>query len=292
MAVYNLRNVGFKIRTKWLLQEINLELPSGKFIALVGSNGAGKTTLLKLLSGELQTSQGYIEFMDKPIVDYSLKSLAHHRAVLSQHRGGNFPFSVQEVVMMGRLVHLDGCKEGPKDNEIVQKALERMDLSSFANRTYSTLSGGEARRVDAARMIVQQTGVYLLDEPTNHLDPKQQVRMLEFCKESVAEGKTVIASLHDLNLASYYADMIVILHQGHLLIAGSPDQVFTSTHIKEAFGLDCNIWRHPSGCPWMVPALGGEDVSDEGMEYDMPVTPELFNHHKRKKTHVIEGESL
>ncbi|MDE0552750.1 MAG: ATP-binding cassette domain-containing protein, partial [Candidatus Poribacteria bacterium] len=216
---------------------------------------AGKSTLLRLISGELSPTTGEIRISDKPICSYEPKELAPLRAYLQQKRDINFPFTSLEVALFGRHPYLNGTKETNNDIAIAREALQQVEADIFEERLYPTLSGGEASRVDFARILTQVPGLFLLDEPTNHLDPKHQVQILNLCKTICEHGKTVITAIHDLNLASMYADQLLLLKDGISVACGPPRKVLTLNLLAETYGIPFEVLPHPQGYPWVMPSL-------------------------------------
>ena len=184
-----LEEVGYRIGKNWLVRDINVTIEKGMLWGIVGPNGAGKSTLLRLISGELLPTTGEIRFFDKPIHSYEPKELARLRAYLQQKRDINFPFTSLEIVLFGRHPYLNGTKETTVDILIAKEALRQVEADMFAERLYPTLSGGEASRVDIARILTQAPDLFLLDEPTNHLDPRHQVQILNLFKTICDGGK-------------------------------------------------------------------------------------------------------
>lgn len=250
-----LEQVGYQVNGKWLVRDINLTIKNGLLWGFVGPNGAGKSTLLRLISGELIPTTGEIRFFGKLINSYEPKELARLRAYLQQKRDVNFPFTALEIVLFGRYPYLNGTKETANDIAIADKALRHVEAEMFSERLYSTLSGGEASRVDVARILAQAPGLLLLDEPTNHLDPRHQVQILNLCKKICDQGKTVITAIHDLNLASMYADQLLMLKNGVSVACGSPKSVLTKNMLTETYDISFNILTHPNGYPCVMPNL-------------------------------------
>ena len=250
-----LENVGYRIGKNWLVRDINLTIENGALWALIGPNGAGKSTLLRLISGELLPTTGEIRLFGKPIHSYEPKELARIRAYLQQKRDMNFPFTSLEIVLFGRHPHLNGTKETNRDISIAKGALQQVEADIFEERLYPTLSGGEASRVDIARILTQAPELYLLDEPTNHLDPRHQVQILNLCKTICARGKTVITAIHDLNLASMYADQLLLLKEGIAVACGPPDAVLTIDQLSETYDIPFEVLSHPDGYPWVMPTV-------------------------------------
>lgn len=248
-----LSQVGNQINGKWLVQDINLSIKNGAFLGLVGLNSAGKSTLLRLISGELEPATGEIRLFGKPLDSYDPKELDRLRAYLQQKRDISFPYTALEVVLFGRYPYLKGTKEAACDIAVARKALERVESVKFTERLYPTLSGGEASRVDVARILAQAPGLFLLDEPINHIDPRHQVQILNLCKSICLQGKTVIIAIHDLNLASMYADQLLMLKEGISVACGSPESVLTKNVLTETYNTSFHIITNPDGYPWVIP---------------------------------------
>lgn len=250
-----LEDVGYRIGGNWLVRDISLTIENGTLWGLIGPNGAGKSTLLRLISGELLPTTGEIRIFGKPIRSYKPKELARLRAYLQQKRDINFPFTSLEVVLFGRHPHLNGTKETNTDVSIAKGALQQVDADMFEERLYTTLSGGEASRVDVARILAQAPDLYLLDEPTNHLDPRYQVQILNLCKSICNRGKTVITAIHDLNLASMYADQLLLLREGVAVACGPSETVLTLDMLSDVYSIPFDILPHPDGYPWVMPTV-------------------------------------
>ena len=250
-----LNQVGYQIGRNWLVRDITLTIETGTLWCLVGPNGAGKSTLLRLISGELTPTTGNIQLFGKPIHTYEPREFARLRAYLQQKRDMNFPFTSMDIVLFGRYPYLNGAKETARDLHIAQEALRKVEADIFAERLYPTLSGGEASRVDIARILAQAPELFLLDEPTNHLDPRHHVQILNLCKTLCRQRKTVITAIHDLNLASMYADRLLMLKDGAPVACGSPRDVLTLEQLSEVYGIPFEVLSHPGGYPWVMPSL-------------------------------------
>ena len=248
-----LDGVGYCIGQKWIVHDINLKIESGEFWMFAGPNGAGKSTLLRLISGELSPQKGKIRLFGHDIHVYSPQELARIRAYLQQKRDVNFPFLASEIVLLGRHPHLNGAKESPEDWAIARKSMEQVEADDFTERLYPTLSGGEASRVDLARILAQDPRLFLLDEPTNHLDPRHQVRILQHCRSIAESGKSVIAAIHDLNLASMYADKVLMLREGNAVAIGTPETVFTPQQLEFVYDLPFETLHTSSGRTLITP---------------------------------------
>lgn len=244
-------DLSFSVKRRLLVEAVSLRVESGEFVAVVGPNGAGKSTLLRLLSGELVPNKGDVKVMKRPLADWSPQHLAQRRAVLSQSVKLSFAFSVLEVVLMGRIPHSNGRETGG-DLEIAHMALKAVGLLSLAQRSYLTLSGGEQQRVQMARVLAQiwhkpagGNRYLLLDEPTNNLDLAYQHSMLRLARQFAHNETTVLAILHDLNLASQYADKIIMMKNGRFAFIGSPQQTITPEQVYDVFEVPVQVILHP-----------------------------------------------
>lgn len=237
---------------KTLLQDLSLAVKSGELLAILGPNGAGKTTLLKLLSGELKPSQGQIILNNKPLTAWSSAEQARLRAVLPQSSQLSFPFSAEEVVMMGRAPYRHSQTRS-QNEQAVQAALQIVHVEHLAKRLFTSLSGGEQQRVHLARVLAQlwqadrQPARYLLlDEPTSALDLAHQHHVLGLAQHLAKTWNLgVVAILHDLNLAALYADQIALLKQGQLQTYGEPQASLSPSHIQQAFAVDVEVIPYP-----------------------------------------------
>lgn len=245
-------DITVKIGKATLVSEVSLEIKPGEFTALVGPNGAGKSTLLKVMSGSLAQTSGSVSLDGEDLKDQSYHALARKRAVLSQNTKLDFPFTAKQVTMLGRNPHVNG-RETPIDDKIVNEALKAVEADHLADRKFVTLSGGEQQRVHLARVMAQiweqpsgHNRYLFLDEPTNGLDIAHQHMSLQIAKEFASRSTGVVAVLHDLNLASQYADNIMILEKGKCFAFGDPEEVLTEENIEKAFGVTVLITRSPS----------------------------------------------
>lgn len=247
------RALSFRVGRRDLLEGVSFGLEAGEVLGVLGPNGAGKTTLLRLLSGEERPSRGEVRLLGRPLGAYTALELARLRAVLTQRRDLNFPFTAYEVAFLGRLPHLEARAEDPRDHQATAYALSLAQAQALAHRKYLTLSGGEGSRVDLARILAQEPRLLLLDEPTNHLDPRHQVEVLQLCRRLAGEGWAVLAVLHDLNLAALFCDRVLLLHQGTAVALGTPQEVLEPERLERVYGLPFALTQHPSGRPWVMP---------------------------------------
>lgn len=215
--------VSFAVGKAVLLKETTVDFEGGKFHVIMGANGAGKSTLLKLLAGDIKPSSGTVLLEGKDLRTFSKKALASKRAVLSQHYHLAFPVTVEELVLMGRYPYFV-THPSAKDKSICTEAMRAMDVTAFRERDYTTLSGGEAQKVQMSRVLSQigngegeERRLLFLDEPVSHLDVKYQHQLLRVAKETGRRNTTVIAVLHDINLAIAFADRLLLMKQGRIV---------------------------------------------------------------------------
>lgn len=238
-----------------ILSGIDFCLHAGEVLALLGTNGAGKSTLLATLSGELAYPQGAIQLAGRPLGSWEAGERARRLAVLPQSSSLAFAFSVEEVVLLGRLPHASGREE---DRRIVNQVMQAADVEHLRQRSYLMLSGGERQRVHLARVLAQiwnsaEPACLLLDEPTASLDLAHQQLILRQARELARRGNAVLVVLHDLNLAARYADRLLLLDRGGMSALGSPWEVLEAERIKRVFGVEVQVAQHPQlDCPLII----------------------------------------
>ena len=239
---------------KELVSEATLVAKPGKVSVIVGPNGAGKSTLLKVLTGEIRADSGTVKLDDRSLNDISPEDLARQRGVLAQSTSLSFDFCVDEVVMLGRIPHLNAW-ESQNDRRAARAAIEAVEMQKFAHCRYTTLSGGEAQRVHLARVLAQLDLAEMpknpdcarwlfLDEPTSALDLRHQHTTLGLVKKLTQNsGVGAIAVLHDLNLAMKYADHVVLMSRGKIAASGSAEDTLTPENISEVYGVEVETYR-------------------------------------------------
>lgn len=238
-----------------VLSDATLQVSRGELLGIVGPNGSGKSTLLKAMSRVLPPRQGRILLQEDDIYKMRPARAARHLAVVPQESGLDFPFTVEDVVMMGRIPHLKRFqREGPQDREIVREAMRQTNIIELAERLVTELSGGEKQRVLIARALAQEPEVLFLDEPTSFLDLNYQIEIMDLLNRlRYEQGLTAVMVVHDLNLASQYCDNLLVLKAGQIFTAGNPAQVLTEALIKEVYGCEVKVeQRHPGGRPTLV----------------------------------------
>ncbi len=230
-----------------VLQGTEFTLQPGELAALIGANGAGKSTLLRTISKVIQPTEGSIYLDTREIKRISTRETARMMAVVPQDSGADFEFTVEDIVLMGRLPYLGRFqKEGEKDRDAAFRAMEMTGVDHLARRFVTSLSGGEKQRVMIARAICQEPRLMLLDEPTANLDIGYQSALLDLAvKLNREKGVTIIAAIHDLNLAVQYFDRFLLLAEGKVLASGRAEEVFTEVNIKTSYGVPATIYRHP-----------------------------------------------
>ena len=229
-----------------VLQSVSTTIPAGRFVGLVGPNGSGKTTLLRAISGALAPDGGTVRVDDVDVHTLSSRASSRLVSVVPQDTTISFSFDVRHVVEMGRTPYRS--RFSPADDQdwaIVTDAMERTETIELADRSIDEVSGGERQRVVLARAIAQDTPVILLDEPTASLDVNHQVEMLELVSELVADGKTALAAIHDLDLAARYCDELVVLAEGTIVDRGPPERVLDGSTVDEAFDATTAISTDP-----------------------------------------------
>jgi len=229
------------------VHDVSLEIGKGDFLTLVGPNGSGKTTLLRLIDRILLPHQGSIILGGKDINGFSRAGLARMIAFVPQEPVPQFPFTVAEIVLMGRAPHTRGSLfENAHDRDIARSMMQLTDTLHLADKPVTALSGGERQRVYIARALAQEPQIILLDEPNAHLDIAHQIDVFRILRRLNEEsGLTVISVSHDLNLAAAYSDRIALLVCGSLTAVGTPRDVLTQERIREAFQTDVLVDAHP-----------------------------------------------
>lgn len=217
---------------------VTCDIPEGRWTALVGPNGAGKSTLLRLLSGVLRPSAGRISLRNRGLDEWGRRELSRDMAVVAQEPPLLVPLTVREFVELGRNPYVrPWAPLTAQDRAAVESGLRRTDLTALADRQLAELSGGEAQRAKLARALAQAPSVLLLDEPTAHLDLGHAVRFFELLRGLVGRGGwTVICVTHDLNLASRYADSLLLMADGELIAGGSPSAVLEPDALQRTYG--------------------------------------------------------
>jgi iron complex transport system ATP-binding protein len=227
----------YRVGSRRLVDRVSLRARAGELLAIAGPNGAGKSTLLRLLAGDLEPHKGEVRLLGRPLRAYRLRELARLRAVMPQDTVLAFPYTVRELVELGRYRRAD--------EHAVAAALRAADIAGLATRRWPTLSGGEQGRTTLARVLAQDTPILLLDEPTSSLDIAHQERVLSLAAGLARDGRTVIAVLHDLNLAALHADRIALMRDGELVACAQPWQALEPELLRHVFQTRVSVIPHP-----------------------------------------------
>lgn len=243
----DIEGLSFAFGTTRVLKDISLSIEKGEFIALMGPNGSGKTTLLRCLMNYLTPEQGAVLVDAKPVHTMTDKEIAQLFAVVPQSSPTDFSFTAYEMVMMGRIPHAKSRLSSEKGSDVkaVREAMKRTVTWEFADREFAGLSGGERQRVIIARALAQDPQILLLDEPTVYLDITGQLEIMDLLRELNGSGLTIIAVMHDINLASRYCGKIALLHEGRLESHGTPEEVFTPENVMRIYDVEVIVRRDP-----------------------------------------------
>lgn len=243
-AVFEVRDIVFCYGKNRALDNLSLTMEQGKFYGIVGPNGCGKTTFLDLLIQNKAPESGTIKYLGRDIKEYTRRKLAKEMALVPQDFYINFPFSVKEIVLMGRHPHIPRfASPSTEDLKIVDEIMEKMEIDRFKDKYITELSGGEKQRVVFARALAQDTPVLILDEGTSNMDIQYTLNILDIVADGVEfKKRTVIAALHNLNLAAAYCDELIFMKSGRIVSEGSTDEVLNEQNIKGVFGVDSKIY--------------------------------------------------
>ena len=243
MSWVDVEHVSVKVGAATLISDITLGVESGTWCTIIGPNGAGKTTLVEAVAGLRRIASGMVQIAGQSISALNERERARLVSLVPQHPQVPAGMTVHDYVALGRVAY-HGVLRAPSagDKRVVNEVLERLSLASFAQRDVATLSGGERQRMVLARALAQSTMVIVLDEPTTGLDLRHQMDLLELLKKEVAEcGLTIIATLHDLTLAGQFADRLVLLDQGVVVIDGAARDVIRSHELSDHYGMNLRV---------------------------------------------------
>ena len=232
--------VSVTIDKRTIIDDVTIDILPGEVLALVGPNGAGKSTLLSVLSGDVQPDAGTVTLGGRELGGIRHLELARLRSVLTQENQVSFPFTVEEVVEMGRSPWAR-TPERERDAEAIAEALTLTEVAHLADRRYTSLSGGEKARVSLARVLAQQTPLIFLDEPTAALDLRHQEEVMRTARVLASEGRAVVVVVHDLSLAAAFADRVALIERGSLVALGTPSDVLTEDAIAGVYGLPVEV---------------------------------------------------
>jgi len=276
MSIVKLEQISFRYNEHQVLKNVSFEVKRGEFVGILGPNGSGKTTLLNVIDGILIPQEGELWINGTSCNKLKRENLAKIIAVVPQESLMIFPFTVQEIVLMGRAPHLGKWRfEGETDFRIAHQAMEMTDTLSLMNRSMNALSAGERQRVLIARALAQQPQIMLLDEPTAFLDIRHQIDFFDLIKTlNKNQTLTVIGVTHDINLASLYCDRIILLRDGRIHCMGSPEEVIAESHIREVYETNVTVDRNPvTGQPRVT--LLSSHPSEGGSRSNSGAAPQL-----------------
>lgn len=241
----DVNNIHFSVDDKKILDGISARFEPGKIHGIIGPNGSGKSTLLKNICRVWEPQSGSILIDGKDYTEIPRKELSTLVTLVPQNTTIGFPISVFDIVSMGRNPHLgrfEGARQ--KDREIIERALQQTNIYALKDRNINELSGGEGQLAIIARALATEASLVLLDEPTSGLDVKHTLEIVEILYELKEQGKTILVTIHDLNLARKFCDTISILCRGKLFYSGSPEDAFVEENMKQVFEVNVREYKH------------------------------------------------
>jgi len=250
-ATFELRGAGMRYGAAEVLAGVDLRLSAGLLTAVVGPNGAGKSTLLGILAGLRPGYTGECRFDDIEVRRWSRRAFARRVSFVPQATRIEFPFTAEEVALMGRAPHAAGLFERPHDLQAVHDAMDLTETLHLRQRDFRSLSGGEQQSVILAAALAQSPDALLLDEPTTFLDVRHQVTLYRILRSLCGRGILVTAVTHDLNLAAAYADRVIVLKQGRLVADGAPDEALRTDRLRAVFDVPAELLQAPGGRHWI-----------------------------------------
>jgi iron complex transport system ATP-binding protein len=256
-VLYSLDRVQFSYDQTLVLKDVQLSIESGAFVSFVGPNGAGKSTLLKILAGLLGKYRGQVTFGGRSLASLTAREIAKEVAFVAQETHVMFPFSVGEMILMGRLPRQKNALfESARDIQSAREAMALTDTTHLAGKIFNQLSGGERQRAVLASALAQDPQVLLLDEPTVYLDLKHQIQFYDIIEKLNSErGITVLSVTHDINLAARYSRRMIAIRDGQIVADGPPESVLTAEKMHDIFEVRSSVVRRPDGRGvYVVPA--------------------------------------
>ncbi len=254
----DVRNLAFGYPGRDVGRDVSFSISGGDVVCVLGPNGGGKTTLFRTLLGLLRPHGGSVAIDGTDIGTLSRRAMAQRAGYVPQAHAGYFPFTVRDVVLMGRTAHL-GLFAVPssRDRAVAEEALDTLRIAHLADRIYTQISGGERQLTLVARALAQESHLIVMDEPTANLDFGNQVRVLERIKALAGQGIGILFSSHDPDHAFLCADRVILIHDGRLAAMGTPRETITSENLRTLYGIDVQIADvGPQGRPVCVPSVG------------------------------------
>ena len=242
---FELNHISFHYAARKVIDDVSLVLEPGKFYGIIGPNGSGKTTMLDLLARHRLPDHGNIFYLGSPLASFSKKALSRKIALVPQNFYINFPFSVKEIVMMGRYPHMPRfAAPSSNDLNILQEVMQLTEITEFAERYITELSGGERQRVVFARALAQDTPVLILDEATSNLDINFSINLLNIAAQRVkTKENTVVAVMQDINLAAGYCDYLIFMSAGKIAAHGATRTVLTPETLRTVFNVEARVYH-------------------------------------------------
>ncbi len=230
---------------KEVLKGVDLRIEEGEFLGLLGPNGSGKTTLLRCITGSLIPVSGSVRILGKDRGEWGTRELARRMALLPQENHPGFEFTVSEIISMGRYPHMGRFSMTDRNGKkAVERALKWCELRGMEGKSISELSGGERQRVFIARSLAQEPGILLLDEPTKNLDVRHSIDIMSLVgKLNTKKGTTVLAVLHDIDIAARFCDEVALMKDGKLIVKGPVEEVLSEGWMREVFQIECRIHK-------------------------------------------------
>tara|TARA_B100001057_G_scaffold243372_1_gene243739 strand:- start:642 stop:1415 length:774 start_codon:yes stop_codon:yes gene_type:complete len=251
LSIY-IKNISYFLDDKKILRNINLEIIPGEILTIIGPNGAGKSSLIKIVSGDINPSEGEVQYGNTPLSQISLEKRSFLRSVLSQSQNINFDFSVREIIEMG-WINTKTSISNDNYMKLLSEVSEECFIENILNNKFKNLSGGEQKRVHLARTFFQLQNLHkfennkylILDEPLTNLDIFFEIKIMELIKKKARDGLGVLVILHDLNITQKFSDKVAILKEGELKFYGNTQSVLNSKNLSNVYGLDMKINQDP-----------------------------------------------
>ncbi len=252
--ILDIRDLRVKLGSSEILKGVTFRVRDGDMVALLGPNGSGKSTLLRTIFGILRPEAGVVYLDGKKITEMSVTEIAKEIGYLPQETSEP-ELRVLDVVLLGRTPYMEGLRLPHKsDIELARRALKKVGLDGFENRPFTSLSGGEKQKVFLARVFAQDSKILLFDEPTSHLDISSQIDIMEIIRESVKDRRSALIAIHDINLSASFCNKIMMIKNGRVVHAGTPEEVITPHNIRDVFRADVDVRKH-AGRIYLVPKI-------------------------------------